>query len=351
MQTDKKIFKTHRQLLKILRDRGLQINKGSQGSRVIKILEKENYYNVINGYKRFFILNQSSVDVPETYIPKTTFDEIYALCSFDRELRHIHLKFLLRIENNFKTVVSHTCSKNYGYDNYLKLENFDCKPTSDMIIRKKIAKYHKIDISDSAKIDFISSESNIQNITKLFGEIQNDIARQLSKHNEMVSHYMTLHGYIPLWVLVNVLTFGKVTRFYLYMKESDKIDIAKNFGLQFKELHKYMTMLSFARNKCAHDERFFDIKFAQRIHTKSIPNFSSLKLPRDSSGSYTKGICDAFTIAIIFKKLLSKSDFNEFYNLMDQAIRKLSKHLVVISEDTILDTMGYTKNWKLIKKL
>ena len=27
------------------------IGKGSQGSRVMRILERENYYNIINGYK------------------------------------------------------------------------------------------------------------------------------------------------------------------------------------------------------------------------------------------------------------------------------------------------------------
>ena len=38
-----KEHKTHRQLLAILRNRGMTIRKGSQGSRVMRILEKENY--------------------------------------------------------------------------------------------------------------------------------------------------------------------------------------------------------------------------------------------------------------------------------------------------------------------
>ena len=35
----------------------------------------------------------------------------------------------------------------------------------------------------------------------------------MSKHHQVVTHYMTEHGYIPLWVLVNVLTFGKIENF------------------------------------------------------------------------------------------------------------------------------------------
>lgn len=47
-----KPFKTYNQQLKILRNRGLII---SNGSKAIRILERENYYTVINGYKFFFL--------------------------------------------------------------------------------------------------------------------------------------------------------------------------------------------------------------------------------------------------------------------------------------------------------
>jgi len=39
---------------------------------------------------------------------------------------------------------------------------------------------------------------------------------------------MTEYGYIPLWVLVNVLSFGKITTFYRLMKDKDKVVVAKN---------------------------------------------------------------------------------------------------------------------------
>lgn len=49
-----KEYKTYRQLISILRSRGMDIKKGSQGSRAMEILEQENFYNVINGYKDLF---------------------------------------------------------------------------------------------------------------------------------------------------------------------------------------------------------------------------------------------------------------------------------------------------------
>lgn len=347
-----KIFKTYRQLLRILRSRGMTIKSGSATTRAISELEKENYYNVINGYKDLFLSSPATTTTDEIYKSGVTFDEIYALYNFDREIRIIYLKYLLKIENNFKTVVSHSFSEKYGHDNYLKLENFQSNTSTDLSVLQRIARNRHLDIvKDRKTIEQISAEENIANVTKLFGDIQQEIARQLGKHHEVVTHYMTQHGYIPLWVLVNVLTFGKVTTFYYNLKEQDKIDIARQFKLSYKELHKYMSMAGFARNKCAHDERFYNIRFAQRLHTKSIPTFSILKLPRDKSGSYTQGICDIYAMAIIFNRLLTHTELKEFVSSMDSCIKKLNRQLITISINDILKVMGYPPNWKDILKL
>lgn len=348
----KKVFKTYRQLLTILRNRGVHIKKGSAGSRVMRILEKENYYNVINGYKELFIDKAASTISNEVYKSNTDFDEIYALYSFDREIRIIYLKYLLEIENHFKSVLSHCFSEKYGFDNYLKLDSFESTASTDIETLNRIAKYHNLNTNtDLAEINKISAEENVANVTRLIGDIQQEVARQLAKHNPMITHYMTTHGYIPLWVLVNVLTFGKVTTFFLNMKEPDKIEISKRFKLQYRELHKYMSILGLARNKCAHDERFFDIRFKQKIHTKSIPYFKQIGLTRDKSGSYTMGLSDAFSVVIIFKQMLTKSDFKEFISAIDSAFKKLSRQLITISINDVLSKMGYPANWKNIIKI
>ena len=69
----------------------------SNGSRVKKIIEMENYYNLINGYKGLF-LDKSYTGSDEAYLPGTKFDEVYALYLFDRELRNIFIRYILEIE-------------------------------------------------------------------------------------------------------------------------------------------------------------------------------------------------------------------------------------------------------------
>ena len=55
-----KNYKSYRQQLNILRSRGMIIGKGSQGSRAMRILERENYYSIINGYKELFLAEKAA---------------------------------------------------------------------------------------------------------------------------------------------------------------------------------------------------------------------------------------------------------------------------------------------------
>ena len=66
----------------------------------MRILERGNYYNVI-------LASKATATADEVYKTGTTFDEVYALYNFDRELRNIYLKYLLKLENTFKTVIAH----------------------------------------------------------------------------------------------------------------------------------------------------------------------------------------------------------------------------------------------------
>lgn len=70
----------------------------------MRILERENYYNVINGYKELFLSSKSTLSSNETFKSGTTFNEIYALYSFDRELRNIYMKYLLKLEKQLHTI-------------------------------------------------------------------------------------------------------------------------------------------------------------------------------------------------------------------------------------------------------
>lgn len=179
-----KPFKTHRQQLVILRSRGLTIK---DGSRAMRILERENYYSLINGYKDLFLLKDSknkSVE-PEKYNEGTTFEEIYSLYCFDRELRSLLLKDLLKFECNIKSKIAYSFSKKYNEPNaYLNMINYSRDP------------------------------NQLKEVLKLISTIYNVISRQSKKGNP-IGHYLDKHEGVPLWVIANYLTIGNIQNFYM----------------------------------------------------------------------------------------------------------------------------------------
>lgn len=309
-----KVYKTHKQQLKILRSRGMNIAKGAQGSKAMRVLERENYYSVINGYKEPFVLSGVT---PETYIAETQFEELYALFCFDRNARSIYLKYILKAEHQIKTVIAHEFSKLYGYDNYLKLDNFD--------------------------------SNNIKQVLETIGRLQNALSSQMGKSNE-ITHYMSKYGYVPLWVLVNILTLGEMSYFYMNMKPHDKNQVARQFDVLPDEMEKYIKNLTLARNLCAHDERFYDVIYKTSIATSTIPKFSLLGIPAPH-GNPSYGTKDAFSIALILALLLSKSDMKEFVSSMDKEFKKLSKELPLSTAEKIMLKMGFGPNWQKLTQI
>lgn len=126
-----KSYKSYRQQIDILRSRGMVIGKGSQSSRVMSILERENYYNVINGYKELFLASKATATIDEIYKTGTTFDEIYALYNFDRDSRSDLNDFISfmrtafdKLQKQLHTISATDIMSIMGYDtNWTNLAN------------------------------------------------------------------------------------------------------------------------------------------------------------------------------------------------------------------------------------
>lgn len=321
-----RVFKETQDQIIIQQGRGLQIVNNAATQRII---EAENYYKLFNGYKEPFL---DSTKSDETYLSGTKFEEIYALYLFDRELRNIFIRYILEIENNVKSVLAHEFSRKYGYDNYLKVANFDTsiKPGERKTKAQKVG-----EISD------------------LISNLQHEVARQLSKNNSMVSHYMLNYGYIPLWVLVNTLTIGTISVFYSHLEQQDQNNIGRFFSLKPDELKTILQVLTLYRNACAHDERLYNLKSMNRNmrpnNIKALPIHATLGIPKNTGNNYMAGVNDLFAIVLIFKTMLSKAAFAAFYGSLDALMQKLSTKLMTISISRIEADMGFVPNWHDVK--
>ncbi len=86
-----KEYKTSDELIELLISKGIEVpNK----KNALKKIKKYSYYSVINSYKDIF------KDSNGNYMDNVTFDEIYSLYEFDKNIRTIFIKYILEIEIN-----------------------------------------------------------------------------------------------------------------------------------------------------------------------------------------------------------------------------------------------------------
>lgn len=307
-----KVFKTVHEQIKLLKSRQLKIENVNSA---LKILENNNYYYLINGYKNLFIDFSSNT---EKYIDGTTIEEIYDLYEFDRKIRIIFLEYILLIERKIDTYIAYEFSKEHGYKDYLIPDNFD---------------YNK---------------KNKKIVDKLLKDINLEILHQYKNSNKMIKHYIDTYNYIPLWVLIRILSFGKVSKFYSIMKQKEKNKISKKFNIKSEILKIYLTNLGEIRNICAHDEKLYDVSLRFKISSNSY--HSMLKIEK-VKGNYKNGVQDLFSIVLILKIMLEKEQFNKFYKSLIKNIQELKKKINNIEFIKVLDKMGFPKNYKKLLNL
>lgn len=307
-----KTFKTIDEQIEILKSRNIIIN---DYDKAYKILSKNNYYYLINGYKDLFI---DKALKEEKYIKNTKLEEIYALYEFDKDIKIIFLKYLLLIENEIDSYIAYEFSKVYGNRNYLISNNFN-------------------------NLNF---ENNL--IDKFINDVNLEIQYQYKNSNEMIVHYIDKYNYVPLWVLVRVLSFGKISRFYSLMKPKEQNTISKKYNLRINEFKIILHNSTLVRNICAHDEKLYDIKMKNRISN----NIYHKKLKIESkNGNYQYATRDLFSIVLALKLLLEKEQFYKFYTEIIKSIEILKKQLITITLDKVMYKMGFPKNYKKLLKV
>ena len=301
-----KTFKTLDEQIGILREKGLIINDVDSAK---EILFKENYF-FISGYRGLFMKDFTD----RKFINGTTFEELYAMFVFDRNLRNIMFKNILIVENNIKSIISYQLSKKYGFKekDYLNLKNFT---------------------QDSLKVRQVK-------------DVLNKMKRQIKvnvKQHSATMHYLSNYGYIPMWVLVKVLSFGIISELYCILKPDDQFKIAEIYDLNVHTLEVYLSLLANFRNLCAHEDILFNHRTQRRIPDDVVHSY--LNIPQ-SDGEYIYGKNDLFAIMIILKYMLSHDEYHDFMSEINYEISLLDGKIDVVPLSTLLNKIGFPENWK-----
>jgi abortive infection bacteriophage resistance protein len=306
-----KQFKNLDEQIQIFKSKGLIIDDENYAKQV---LMRENYF-FLTGYRHVFMQS----DNPKEYIPGTTFEELYSLFLFDRQFRNLIFKNLLIIENNTKSIISYQLSKKYGYkeNEYLKPQNFDNTPEKS------------------------------KQVADLIKKMKRQIRINGGQHSA-TQHYISNYGYIPLWVLVKVLSFGIVSEFFSILKPDDRKSIADIYNLTVEDLSNYLPMLANYRNVCAHEDILYENKTQRTINNTVYHALLGIK---KKDGEYERGRNDLFALFIILRQMLSSDDVKNLINEMGKLLENLEFNLNSITIDKVLDRMGFPYNWKEIANI
>ena len=285
-----KEYKNNEELIDYLISKNVIVNNRELA---LKNIEKYSYYSIINGYKFVFKDNDNN------YKENTSFEEIFALYEFDKNIKAIFLKFTLEIEVILKSLMANTLAEKYGVEDYLKLENLDENVEKELVD------------------DFIV-------------KIEKEIDDNYIKH-PAIKHYKDTYDFVPPFVLTKILTFGAISRYYSLLKQSDRQKISKYFRLSDKLLRQILINLTMVRNISAHSDRLFNYRNKYDISFKNIEKDYNRK----------EYLCNLYMIIKSMKVILDEEKYKEFENLLNIEIEKLKNKLIVIDINDILRIMGY----------
>ncbi|CDA23257.1 putative uncharacterized protein [Mycoplasma sp. CAG:611] len=306
-----KIFKNLDEQVEILKQKNLTINDVNYAKEV---LLRENYF-FLNGYRYPFIKSLDN----KVYIDGVTFEELYSLFLFDRKLRNVVFKNILMIENNIKSIISYQLSKKYGYRerDYLNPNNFNYIPEKR------------------------------RQVNDLLGKMKRQIKDNAVNHTA-TKHYINNYGYIPLWVLVKVLSFGIVSELFSILKKEDQYDIVELYDLDVNIFTNYLSSLSNYRNLCAHEDILYNNRTQKSILDTKYHRLLNIPI---MDNEYIYGKNDLFSVVIMMKSMIKKDEFDLFEKEISDLIDELDNKLKSIEINKILDCMGFPKNWKELKDI
>lgn len=278
------------------------------------ILQRYGYFALITGYKDL-LKNPTT----KNYCDGATFEDVVAIYQFDEQLRELTLRYLLHIERHIRSILSYAFCITYGENQsaYLAPQNYD---TSS---RRKAAEVGKL--------------------------INNYLQKLISRPTSYayIEHHKLHHQNVPLWVLVNALSFGTISKMYEYSKPQIQSAVSMEFdGINEPQLRMILEVLTDFRNVCAHNERLFTHKCA-RHDIPDLPLHQKLAIPKNGQ-QYVFGKHDYFSVVLTFRYLLPHKDYLAFKLQLSKLIDRVVTENQQIAMPRLLDIMGFPLNWKKV---
>lgn len=291
-------------------DEQLDLFKGR--GLVVEDEEKAKYYLEFIGYFRFkgyaipFQVDPQTHELQEG----TTFQDILNLYIFDRKLRLHIMDAVERIEVALKSILSNQLSTKLDCHWYMDQQYFVDEFTEIPEVEEGEA-YEK-------------SQHDI-----MLDKVKREISRSKSPFiQKYLEDKVEPIGFPPSWMMLEVSSFGLVSRIFTNLKHEYKKDVANILDIDANVLASCIWSISSLRNTCAHHSIVWN---ARHPFNPRIPKVSSIFAnPKQPDKLYNR----LLVITLLVKEISGDSEWA--VNL----IKLIQGHSFVD-----MSAMGFPSNW------
>lgn len=244
-----KNFKTYDQLIEILEKRHLIIKDKSS---VIDFLKKVHYYRLSAYFIPFQYPKDS--DKKDIFKDNVTFEDITNLYHFDCELKKLIFSYLQQLELTLRAQISHIHSQKYDPFGYIQ------NPNS------------------------LKRELRNKNIFLFYEFITKTQKEKQRASEDFIKHIKDKYGIddLPLWALVEILSFGLISKFFKLMQLDEQLKLLEFFKMQKIKVgvfENWLETLAYIRNICAHHSRLWNKNLVKKFKLDSKYDFLNQSVP------------------------------------------------------------------------
>lgn len=293
--------KTYKEQIELLIGRGLAVK---DIGFVEHCLAHHNYYR-LSPYRFPFTVAGNA----DTFAPGATFEDIWNLYVFDRELRHLILEATKRVEISCRSRLAYELGHSLGPLSYVDSVNFQ-RPEihAGTLARLK-------DELDRSKEVFV-------------GHHKNNLGME----------------WPPVWVIVEVASYGSVSSLLARVKDPKiRQAVASTYGLDETTFCSLFHHLSIVRNTAAHHSRLWNRKFAVKF---KLPRKKPAHLwenfhhepegERDKGQKQERHIYNTLVLLIhLMSCIAPQSDWSH----------RLYRHLLTLNP-RLYPNMGFPDDWR-----
>lgn len=277
--------------MKKLRERGMILDL--EETKIKEILLDIGYYRL------GFYWHPFEIDADHNFEKGTKFSMVIDLYYLDVDLRYLLIKYINRLELNFRTNLIYWVSMHYD-ENAIWY-------TDPAIMAVEYLK----DIKSHYNKNF--KKKNIQ----------------ISKHHAKYPK----DRYAPCWKTFEYYTFGSIVKVYEHIMDQD---VRKEISLQYaikkpNKLQNFLDTLVFVRNSCAHSGVIFDLHIDEGVSGVPGVNFNN---------DYSHSLDAAIKALLYLMDNISTTRKNELEVKLIKLFSKFEGNGVI--KDIILNKLGYS---------